>query len=108
MHCRTSYVFHTPFLDLVPREAVIGWLKHLRLIHPTFAFRSASAFLPKNPGNSKTNLKGKAKESVDDALGCKQLLEYLNQCEVDLGTDSLRVAVIGITNVRVPLYICVF
>lgn len=96
-----KFAFVLNKIDLIPRESATSWLKYLRSFYPTFAFRSASAFLPKPQGNPKTNslTKGKAKEREDDALGTGPLLEFFKTCATELQIESLRIAVIGITNV---------
>ena len=75
-----------------------AWAKHLRRDNPTFLFHSASSFLPKTPLND-PKAKGKAKESADDAVGTGTLLEYLSQCAGRVLSETLQVAVVGLTNV---------
>ena len=81
------------FADLCPQEAVSAWLCHLRRDHPTFLFRSASAYLP--------NDKGKAKAPLNDGLGVESLVTHLGQ--LANGGDPLTVAVVGLTNVCLNL-----
>ena len=78
-----------------------AWAKHLRKQHTTFFFRSASSFLPKTPLND-PKAKGKAKESVNDAIGADVLLKYLGHCAGTVQSETLQVAVVGLTNVRPP------
>ncbi|KZT20648.1 hypothetical protein NEOLEDRAFT_1172411 [Neolentinus lepideus HHB14362 ss-1] len=85
-------------IDTVPRESISSWAKHLRADHPTFLFRSASAFLPSDAGSS-ASVKGKAKAPVDDGVGVEALLEHLGQL-ADKRSDGkpLVVAVVGLAN----------
>ncbi|KIJ37431.1 hypothetical protein M422DRAFT_260103, partial [Sphaerobolus stellatus SS14] len=95
-HSKLIYVLNK--IDLVPRETLSVWLKELRTQHPTFLFRAASTFLPKQPLMD-PKAKGKAKESVEDAIGSKALLEYLGQrAQAKKGDEALQVAVVGLTN----------
>lgn len=92
--------------DLVPREALAAWAKYLRTEHVTFLFRSASTFLPKTPIND-PKIKGKAKETADDAIGADALLEHLGQCATVAQSEFLQVAVVGLTNVcSPPMSVC--
>jgi nuclear GTP-binding protein len=84
--------------DLVPQEALTAWVTQLRIQHATFLFRSASSFLPRTQLND-PKAKGKAKESADDAAGAETLLEYLGQYAGRIESETLQVAVVGLTNV---------
>lgn len=75
--------------DLSPKEAVVGWLTHLRGSYPTFPFRVSSALLPPPEDDAK----GKTKVSEKDGLGVEALVEYLSK------TSPVSVAVIGMPNV---------
>ncbi|TEB29419.1 hypothetical protein FA13DRAFT_1734606 [Coprinellus micaceus] len=87
-------VFVLNKIDLCPREAVSAWASHLRTFHPTFLFKSSSAFLP--PSSDK----GKSKAPIDDSLGGDSLLAYLASLGKDKkGDEPLTVAVTGVTNV---------
>lgn len=85
--------------DLVPRESLVAWATHLRTQYTTFLFRSATSFIPKTPLND-PKLKGKAKETADDATGAEALLEYLGQRAAVTQSENLQVAIVGLTNVR--------
>ncbi|KAF7313480.1 hypothetical protein HMN09_00503900 [Mycena chlorophos] len=85
-------------IDTIPRESASAWLTHLRAIHPTLAFRSASVCLPESPSDDKG--KGKAKASATDALGADAILALLGTwAEEKPGDEPLCAAVVGVTNV---------
>ncbi|RXW16430.1 hypothetical protein EST38_g9417 [Candolleomyces aberdarensis] len=86
-------------IDSCPRETVSAWLSHLRSQHPTFLFRSATAFLPPPAVNVSVGGKGKTKSPVDDALGAESLISYLTRLAQEKdGDEQLTVAVVGVTN----------
>jgi nuclear GTP-binding protein len=72
-------------------------------------FRSATAFLPEGPTMQdplvkKVKGKGKAKISIDDALGAEPVLNRLSQwAKEKKGEEALTVAVIGVANVPLSL-----
>jgi nuclear GTP-binding protein len=84
-------------LDAVPQEAASSWLTLLRKDHPhTYLFRSASLFLPSNDAS----VKGKGKESCNDALGAEPILGCLTTWASEKADgENLAVAVVGLTNV---------
>lgn len=85
-------------IDTVPRETVASWANQLRTEHPTFLFRSASAFLPADSSASAA-AKGKAKAPVDDGMGTDALLEFLGKLASGRdGQEPLVVAVVGLAN----------
>ncbi|KAH9007137.1 GNL3L/Grn1 putative GTPase-domain-containing protein [Lactarius hatsudake] len=82
-------------IDGCPRESTVAWAAHLRAEHPTLLFRAASAFLP--PPAEK-------EPSSDDAWGSDALNTLLGRwAHEKAGDGPLRVAVVGLTNVR-PLF----
>ncbi|KAF5336976.1 hypothetical protein D9611_002927 [Ephemerocybe angulata] len=85
-------------IDLCPREAVSAWVAHLRPQHPTFLFRSSTAFLSST--TVPVSGKGKSKTPVNDALGAESVLGYLHHlAKAKKGDAPLTVAVAGVTNV---------
>ncbi|KZS97911.1 hypothetical protein SISNIDRAFT_481788 [Sistotremastrum niveocremeum HHB9708] len=92
-------VFVLNKIDTVPRETLVAWLDYLRPIAPTFLFRSASEFLPRESEKRVEPVKGKEREdSADDAVGVDALLECLEIFAKEKGSEPLTVAVAGITN----------
>jgi len=73
---------------------VQSWSKHLRNAHPTFFFRSSTAFLP--PPEDPKQAKGKQRVSESDAVGVEGLIEYLTVLAAE--RDKLVVAVVGLPN----------
>lgn len=102
-----SWRYRIPTADLCPREALTSWLTFLRREHPTFLFRSATAFLPEALElRSGVSVQGKGKGKApprNDALGSEAILEQLASWAAEKEGDSLMVAVTGLTNVRIPL-----
>ncbi|KAF9000447.1 P-loop containing nucleoside triphosphate hydrolase protein [Cyathus striatus] len=94
-------VFVLNKIDAVPRESVTAWLNYLRTQtqNPTFAFRSASAFLPSRPETIVKKGKGKGVAPTDDAIGAEGLLSCLSDFAKTKGKGKeLNVAVVGLTN----------
>ncbi|KAJ3571666.1 hypothetical protein NP233_g3595 [Leucocoprinus birnbaumii] len=90
-------------IDLCPRETLSSWLTYLRRDHPSFLFRSATAFLPaaleaSTPVQGKG--KGKASFPKNDALGSEAILSQLSSwaAEKEKEGGTLRVAVTGLAN----------
>ncbi|KDQ21078.1 hypothetical protein BOTBODRAFT_27080 [Botryobasidium botryosum FD-172 SS1] len=93
-----SNVFVLNKIDLVPRESAQSWSKHLRSAHPTFLFRSATAFLPPPEDHAK-QAKGKQRANAcDDAVGVDALVEYLAALAPGAQREELIVAVVGLPN----------
>ena len=75
-------------------------------------FRSATPFLPEGPTMldpivKKVKGKGKAKVSLDDALGAESVLNCLSQWAKEKKKEEpLTIAVVGVANVR--LFIILF
>lgn len=88
--------------DTCPRESLSTWLGFLRREHPTFLFRSATAFLPAALESSvPIQGKGKAKASYtkNDALGAEAILAQLSSWAREKEGSPLNIAVVGLTNV---------
>jgi nuclear GTP-binding protein len=81
-----------------------SWLVHLRQSHPTFLFRSASAYLPVDPHAAPA--KSKVKVSNTDALGRDVLLEALHAIAESKKLPELTIAIIGVTNVSPTSWYC--
>lgn len=100
----------SPFFikDTCPRESSSAWLSFLRRDHPTFLFRSATAFLPAALESSnpiQVTRTPKSSHRKDDALGSEAILTQLAEWagEKTDGT-ALNVAVVGLTNVSCALF----
>ncbi|KAI9466702.1 hypothetical protein BJY52DRAFT_10268 [Lactarius psammicola] len=88
-------------IDGCPRESTAAWAAHLRAEHPTLFFRVASSFLPPAVRYDPTKGKGKEKEPSDDAWGLDAVYQLLGRwAHEKAGDGPLRVAVVGLTNVR--------
>ncbi|KAJ3777468.1 GTP-binding protein [Lentinula raphanica] len=87
-------------IDCAPQEAAIAWTNVLRKQQPTFPFRSATSFLPEsNATKVDSKGKGRAKDTVNDALGATAILECLGKLAEEKNNDTpLTVAVVGVTN----------
>lgn len=87
-------------IDTCPRESIEAWAAYLRTQHPTFLFRSATAFLPSGPElTAQLKGKGKAKFSADNGLGVDAVRAYLGEMARAKDDDKpLAVAVLGPTN----------
>lgn len=92
---KTKLVLLLNKIDCCPQQAVAGWLSELRRNYPTFAFRSASAFLP-----TPVNEKSKGKDPVNDSVGAQKILTYLSELAAGKKEEGdFTVAVVGLTNV---------
>ena len=88
-------------IDGCPREPTAAWAAHLRAEHPTLLFRAASSFLPPVIRYDLPKGKGKEKKPSDDAWGLDAVYTLLGRwAHEKAGDDPLRVAVVGLTNVR--------
>ncbi|KAF9448474.1 hypothetical protein P691DRAFT_759896 [Macrolepiota fuliginosa MF-IS2] len=88
-------------IDTCPRESLSAWLAFLRREHPTYLFRTATAFLPAAlESTAPVQGKGKAKVSFpkDDALGSEAILAQLSSWAKEKDGSPLNVAVVGLTN----------
>lgn len=100
-----TFLLLTGLLDTCPRETVQSWAANLRRNHPTYLFRSASAFLPKLEvqGNASANKVGEPAPSTSDAVGLDSLLKELASEASKKSDGPLHVALIGVANVRFSL-----
>ncbi|KAF7776804.1 hypothetical protein Agabi119p4_5197 [Agaricus bisporus var. burnettii] len=91
-------------IDTCPRESTSAWLTFLRREHPTFLFRSATAFLPAAALQSSNPVQGTGKSKAsshrkDDAWGSEAILTQLANWATEKNDGSpLNVAVVGLTN----------
>lgn len=85
------------FLDLVPREVVESWMKHLRQFAPTIAFKCSTQRQRTNLGQSR-NRTMESKSSV--CLGADNLIQLLkNYARSEQVKTSITVGVVGLPNV---------
>jgi len=82
-------------IDLVPREVVAAWLKHLRLELPTIAFKAVTAGISANIVNDK-----KIQVTAGECLGGGMLLQLLkNYSRSHNIKKAITVGVVGFPNV---------
>ena len=95
---RHSFSLRIPSLtDLVPRDAVEAWLKHLRQVAPTIAFKCSTQRQSTNLGQSK-NRTMESKSSV--CLGADNLIQLLkNYTRDDDIRTAITVGLVGVPNV---------
>ncbi|NP_001161618.1 nucleostemin-like protein [Saccoglossus kowalevskii] len=89
-------------IDLIPKELIEKWLKHLRNEFPTVAFKASTQTQKQNLSRSKVQLSQATKELVESSacLGSDSLMKLLaNYCRsADIKT-SITVGVVGFPNV---------
>ncbi len=76
-----------------------SWATQLRQQHPTFLFRSASAFIPTYESRQAPAPEKPAEKVNDDALGVEGILSALEAEAKITAKEILTVAVVGIANV---------
>mmetsp|Transcript_23575 Transcript_23575/g.36362 ORF Transcript_23575/g.36362 Transcript_23575/m.36362 type:complete len:537 (-) Transcript_23575:14-1624(-) len=84
-------------VDLVPKEAVSGWLNMLRRSHPTLAIKAATM----NDGSCSARAKGDNALKGSAAVGVEGLLQLMKNYSRSIGKKkgSITVGVIGYPNV---------
>ena len=86
-------------IDLVPREVVAAWLKHLRHEFPTVAFRCNTQSQKSNLSRGKGDFDTYESLSGGTCLGGDNLLELLkNYCRSQNLKKSITVGIIGYPN----------
>jgi nuclear GTP-binding protein len=86
-------------IDLVPREVVAAWLKHLRQEFPTVAFRCNTQLQKANLSRGKGDFDTYESLSGGTCLGGDNLLELLkNYCRSQNLKKSITVGIIGYPN----------
>lgn len=98
-------------LDLVPREVVQAWLKHLRREYPAIAFKCSTQNQRHHLGQSSVSA-SKASNSLlntTECLGASTLLQLLKNYSRnrDIKT-SITVGIIGYPNVGKSRFVIVF
>eukprot|EP00193_Tetraselmis_chui_P022666 CAMPEP_0177795350 /NCGR_PEP_ID=MMETSP0491_2-20121128/26184_1 /TAXON_ID=63592 /ORGANISM="Tetraselmis chuii, Strain PLY429" /LENGTH=519 /DNA_ID=CAMNT_0019318171 /DNA_START=151 /DNA_END=1707 /DNA_ORIENTATION=- len=87
-------------VDLVPRENVEAWLKHLREELPTVAFKCSTQKQATNLGQRRVGNGGWESGSSGESLGADTLLQLLKNYARNSGLKtSITVGVIGLPNV---------
>ncbi|KAI9335172.1 P-loop containing nucleoside triphosphate hydrolase protein [Zopfochytrium polystomum] len=89
-------------IDLVPRENVDQWLKHLRNEFPTIAFKSSTQNQRTNLGQSAVSLANATDDVLgsSECLGADTLVKLLkNYCRNANIKTSITVGVVGFPNV---------
>lgn len=83
-------------VDLVPKEAVSGWLNTLRRSHPTLAMKAATM----NDGSCSARAKGDNALKGSAAVGVEGLLQLMKNYSRSIGKKkgSITVGVIGYPN----------
>eukprot|EP01102_Stenamoeba_stenopodia_P018133 TRINITY_DN6611_c0_g2_i1.p1 TRINITY_DN6611_c0_g2~~TRINITY_DN6611_c0_g2_i1.p1 ORF type:complete len:510 (-),score=190.29 TRINITY_DN6611_c0_g2_i1:40-1464(-) len=83
-------------IDLVPREVVEKWLKHLRNHYPTIAFKASTQSQRKNLGR----VSGPVDINTSECLGADTLLRLLKNYAKNKGMKTtITVGIIGYPNV---------
>lgn len=90
-------------IDLVPREVVQAWLKHLRMELPTIAFKASTQMQRNNLSQAKVSSEHASDNLLtsSECLGADNLMKILkNYCRNANIKTSISVGVIGFPNVR--------
>uniref|UniRef100_A0A0N5A5J8 Guanine nucleotide-binding protein-like 3 homolog n=1 Tax=Parastrongyloides trichosuri TaxID=131310 RepID=A0A0N5A5J8_PARTI len=84
-------------IDLIPKENAAGWLKYLRKISPTIAFKASTQEQVRNVGRTKSS---NLSISTSKCIGADLIMKILgNYCRNQGIKQSIRVGVIGYPNV---------
>lgn len=101
LSCKKGFTCKIHFSDLVPREILNGWLKHLRKEFPAIPFKASTQAQSRKLGQRKfkQSKTDKAMQSSTCA-GAEFLLSLLaNYCRNKGIKTSIRVGVVGLPNV---------
>lgn len=99
---RKKLVYVVNKADLVPRDVLEAWLKHLRVSHPAVPFKCNTQSQKGHLGSSAGKVTKQAEDALhtSQAVGAEELLNLLkNYCRVGEGKSIITVGIVGFPNV---------